>query len=118
MLQLHQTLWRLNFPALLAMIAVIVFTVLRVALLNRCWSEVAFNLPDLAGLFLRGLLFDTVVAAYIYGFFSLLGLLMPERLRQSVAGHRATLAVAWVYLFALGFVVVAEWFFWSEFSVR
>jgi hypothetical protein len=26
--------------------------------------------------------------------------------------------VAWVYLFALGFVVVAEWFFWSEFSVR
>ena len=113
MLKLHQTLWRLNLPALLAVATVIAFTVLRVALLWRSSSEVPFNLPDLAGLFLRGLLFDTVVAAYVYGFFSLFGLLMPERLRQSVGGHRATLGVAWVYLFALGFVVVAEWFFWS-----
>ena len=118
MLQLQRTLWRLNLPALLAVATVIAFTVLRVALLWRSGSEVPFNLPDLAGLFLRGLLFDTVVAAYVYGFFSLFGLLMPERLRQSVGGHRATLGVAWVYLFALGFVVVAEWFFWSEFSVR
>ena len=118
MLKLHQTLWRLNLPALLAVATVIAFTVLRVALLWRSGSEVPFNLPDLAGLFLRGLLFDTVVAAYVYGFFSLFGLLMPERLRQSISGHRATLGVAWVFLFALGFVVVAEWFFWSEFSVR
>ena len=84
MLKLHQTLWRLNLPALLAVATVIAFTVLRVALLWRSSSEVPFNLPDLAGLFLRGLLFDTVVAAYVYGFFSLFGLLMPERLRKSV----------------------------------
>ncbi len=118
MLQLHRTLWRLSLPALLAMMTVIAFTLLRVALLCRSATDVPFNVPDLAGLFLRGLLFDTVVAAYVYAFFSLFGLLMPERLRQSVLGHRATLAVAWVYLFALGFVLVAEWFFWTEFSVR
>ena len=40
MLNLHQMLWRLNLPALLAMITVIAFTVLRVALLSRCLSEV------------------------------------------------------------------------------
>jgi phosphoglycerol transferase MdoB-like AlkP superfamily enzyme len=118
MLQLHRTLWRLSLPALLAMITIVAFTLLRVALLCRSGSEVPFDLPDLAGLFLRGLLFDTVVAAYVYAFFSLLGLLMPERLRQSVIGHRATLGIAWIYLFALGFVLVGEWFFWGEFSVR
>jgi phosphoglycerol transferase MdoB-like AlkP superfamily enzyme len=118
MLQLRRTLWRLSFPALLAIITIIGFTLLRVALLCRSLDQIAFNLPDYAGLFLRGLLFDTVVAAYVYGFFSLWGLLVPERLRQSGIGHKLTLLISAVYLYALGFVMTGEWFFWSEFNVR
>lgn len=111
MLQLRRTLWRLSFPALLAIITIIGFTLLRVALLCRSLDQIAFNLPDYAGMFLRGLLFDTVVAAYVYGFFSLWGLLVPERLRQSGIGHKLTLLISAVYLYALGFVMTGEWFF-------
>ena len=74
MLNLHRTVWRLNLPALLAFITIIAFTLLRCALLLRSLEQVPFYLPDYAGLFLRGLLFDSVVAAYVYGFFSLWGL--------------------------------------------
>jgi hypothetical protein len=118
MLNLHRTLWRLSLPALLAMITIIGFTLLRVALFTRSLAYIPFNLPDYAGLFLRGLLFDTVVAVYVYGFFSLWGLLVPERVRQSGIGHKLTLLLAAVYLYALGFVMTGEWFFWNEFNVR
>ncbi len=118
MLNLHRALWRLSFPALLAIITIIGFTLLRVALLGRSLEQIPFYLPDYAGLFLRGLLFDTAVAAYVYGFFSLWGLLVPERVRQSGIGHKLTLLISAVYLYALGFVMTGEWFFWSEFNVR
>lgn len=118
MLNLHRTLWRLSLPALLAMITIIGFTLLRVALFTRSLAYIPFNLPDYAGLFLRGLLFDTVVAVYVYGFFSLWGLVVPERIRQSGIGHKFTLLIAAVYLYALGFVMTGEWFFWNEFNVR
>ena len=44
--------------------------------------------------------------------------MIPEKWRKSQWGHKATLVIASSYLFALGFVVVAEWFFWQEFNVR
>ena len=118
MLNLHRTVWRLNLPALLAIITIIAFTLLRCVLLMRSLEQVPFYLPDYAGLFLRGLLFDAVVAVYVYGFFSLWGLLVPEKLRQSQIGHKLTLLVTAVYLYGLGFVITGEWFFWSEFNVR
>ncbi|PTQ88913.1 LTA synthase family protein [Agitococcus lubricus] len=118
MLQLNRTLWRLSLPALLAVITIVAFTLLRCVLFARSIDQIPVDFSEYAGLFLRGLLFDSVVAAYVYGFFSLVGLLIPERWRQSAWGHKATLAVAWSYLFALGFVLVAEWLFWDEFNVR
>ncbi len=118
MLDLHRALWRFNLPALLAIITIGVFSLLRVLLTFISWPQLSHDAAEIASLVLRGLLFDAVVALYVYGFFSLCGLLISERWRQSVWGHKATLLIAWSYLFALAFVMAAEWFFWQEFNVR
>lgn len=118
MFSLHQTLWRFNLPAMLAILTIVAFSGLRVLLTAISWSQLDESLAELASLFLRGLLFDAVVAAYVYGVFAILGVLVPEKWRQSAWGHKTTLVIASCFLFGLGFVLVAEWFFWQEFNVR
>ena len=118
MLLLRQILWRFNLPAMLAFLTVVAFTTLRLLLTVISWPQLDHNLSELASVFLRGLLFDGVVAVYVYGFFAVFGTLIPEKWRKSQWGHKATLVIASIYLFALGFVIVAEWFFWQEFNAR
>jgi len=118
MLLLRQTLWRLNLPAMLAILTMIVFSSLRFLLTVISWPQLDHSSSQLASVFLRGLLFDGVVSTYVYGVFAVLGVLVPEKWRKSAWGHKATLVIASSYLFALGFVVVAEWFFWQEFNAR
>lgn len=118
MFSLHQTLWRFNLPAMLACLTLLAFSGLRVLLTAISWPQLDNNPAELASVFLRGLLFDGVVAVYVYGFFAVFGTLIPEKWRKSQWGHKATLVIASIYLFALGFVIVAEWFFWQEFNAR
>lgn len=118
MLLLRQTLWRFNLPAMLAILTMVAFSSLRLMLTVISWPQLNDDIAELASVFLRGLLFDGVVALYVYGVFAILGVLVPEKWRQSAWGHKATLVIASCFLFALGFVLVAEWFFWQEFNVR
>lgn len=118
MLLLRQTLWRFNLPAMLAILTMVAFSSLRLMLTVISWPQLNDDIAELASVFLRGLLFDGVVALYVYGVFAILGVLVPEKWRQSQWAHKTTLIITSVYLFALGFVVVAEWFFWQEFNVR
>lgn len=113
---LHQG--RLPLPARLSVIALLAFTALRIALLVRSLDSVPHDALVLAGIFARGLLFDATVAAYVFGVFSLSGVLVPERLRTGAAGRHTVHTATAVFLFALGFVLEAEWLFWDEFGVR
>ncbi|HNC03390.1 MAG TPA: hypothetical protein PLY05_08560, partial [Agitococcus sp.] len=66
MLLLRQILGRFNFPAMLAFLTVVAFTTLRLLLTVISWPQLDHNLSELASVFLRGLLFDGVVAVYVY----------------------------------------------------
>lgn len=118
MFSLRQPLWRFNLPALLALITLLAFSGLRAVLLLCNFEQTTFYLPDYAGLFLRGIVFDAVVAGYVYGFFSLVGLLLTERFRHSRYGQWLRWAVVVIYLYLLCFVLVAESLFWQEFNTR
>ena len=83
MFSLHQTLWRFNLPAMLSILTIIVFTCLRVLLTAISWHQLNHDVSELASVFLRGLLFDGVVATYVYGVFTVLGVLVPEKWRKS-----------------------------------
>ncbi len=43
---------------------------------------------------------------------------MPDRLFRNRKSFMATLVVLWAFMFGLGFVGIAEWFFWDEFKAR
>ncbi|HNA22354.1 MAG TPA: hypothetical protein PLN40_13190, partial [Agitococcus sp.] len=79
MFSLHQTLWRFNLPAMLACLTLLAFSGLRVLLTAISWPQLDQNLSELASVFLRGLLFDGVVVAYVYGVFAIFGVLIPEK---------------------------------------
>jgi phosphoglycerol transferase MdoB-like AlkP superfamily enzyme len=65
-----------------------------------------------------GLLADTVEALYLLAPLALLGWLAPPRWSGSPALRRALLAGAFLFIFTTGFLAVAEYFFFEEFTAR
>ena len=93
-------------------------TGLRLVLMGQTWHAAQFTFASAAAVLGTGLVFDLVT----------LGLVLPALLLlESAFGTRKTaghvrrwlvLTAAAFGLFALGFGVMAEWFFWDEFGVR
>lgn len=91
---------------------------IRLVLMVKTWHAAQMDPGSVATVLGVGLLFDVVT----------LGLLLPVLLTvENMLGTRKqagrvrqmlVLAVAAIALFALGFGVLAEWFFWDEFGVR
>ena len=93
-------------------------TGIRLVLMGQTWHAAQMTAASAAKVMGTGLVFDLVT----------LGLVLPAlMLLESVIGTRKAagrtrrglvLAIAGISLFALGFGVMAEWFFWDEFGVR
>lgn len=76
-------------------------------------SDVAF-----AGTLAAGIAADTVQALYLLAPFALLAWLTPDRWFRTRGMRVATLTLATLFVFQLGFVAVAEYFFFEEFDSR
>ena len=93
-------------------------TGIRLVLMGQTWHAAQMTAASAAKVLGTGLVFDLVT----------LGLALPAlMLLESALGTRKSagrtrrglvLAIAGISLFALGFGVMAEWFFWDEFGVR
>ena len=93
-------------------------TGIRLVLMGQTWHAAQMTVASAAKVLGTGLVFDLVT----------LGLALPAlMLLESALGTRKSagrtrrglvLAIAGISLFALGFGVMAEWFFWDEFGVR
>jgi phosphoglycerol transferase MdoB-like AlkP superfamily enzyme len=102
----------------LALWFLLLHTNLRLVLISQTWHAAQLTAATAAAVLGTGLIFDLVT----------LGLALPALLLlESAFGTRKTaghvrrwlvLTAAAFGLFALGFGVMAEWFFWDEFGVR
>ena len=93
-------------------------TGLRGVLMAQTWHAAQLTFASAARVLGTGLAFDLVVLALALPALLLLESAFGTRKPAGRARRGGVLAVAVLGLFALGFGVLAEWFFWDEFGVR
>lgn len=94
------------------------FTLLRVVLYVRSWGVVDPSFTGTLHVFGLGFLYDVVFCVYFSLFFAVLLLLLPNRVYTSRVFGWLGQAAFFAFLYALGFMLVAEWLFWDEFGTR
>jgi len=94
------------------------FTLLRAILYVKSWDVVDPSFAGALRVFGLGFFYDTVFCVYFSLFFAVLLLLLPNRVWTSRAFGWLGQAAFFAFLYALGFMLVAEWFFWDEFGTR
>ena len=112
----HSHRYRLLLP--LGLCALAGFTLLRGALLLRCWAQVEAGPGTLARLFGTGLLYDLAFLAYAAIPLVLYLMAVPRRLYDTRLNRGFLYALTAALLFGLLFVLAAEWVFWGEFGAR
>ena len=103
---------------LFAGIALTGFFLLRCLLLISAWPNLEHSFSNLLYVYGIGFLYDLTFTIYFSLFFSFLLLILPNRLLKSRFGKVSTLLLAFLLLYGLYFVLVAEWLFWEEFHTR
>ena len=93
-------------------------TVLRGVLMAQTWHAAQMTVASAAAVLGTGLAFDLVTLALLLPAVLFLESALGTRKQPGRLRHGLVLAVAALTLFALGFGVMAEWFFWDEFGVR
>ena len=103
----------------LSLVSIICFALMRGVLLVRAWPHVDNFSSAWLYIFGQGLIYDIAFISYFYIPFVLFFLFLPNRwlinsgtLRYLIQGG------IFLLLYGLGFSMVAEWYFWSEFGVR
>lgn len=90
----------------------------RAALMVWNWEQINHNPLTLLAILGIGLFYDLVSGLYAAIPFILYLALVPRRVLQS-RWHRLLLyPLFFAFIYGLGFLAVAEWFFWDEFGVR
>ncbi|WP_321418083.1 LTA synthase family protein [uncultured Desulfobacter sp.] len=103
----------------LSLISIICFALMRGVLLVRAWPQVDNFSSAWLYIFGQGLIYDTAFISYFYIPFVLFFLLLPNRwLINSKTIRYLIQGGVFLTLYGLGFSMVAEWYFWSEFGVR
>lgn len=97
---------------------VLLHTGLRLVLMGQSWHAAQLSAGSAAAVLGTGLLFDLATLALALPALLLLESLLGRRKRAGRIRTGLVLATAASGLFALGFGVMAEWFFWDEFGVR
>ena len=93
-------------------------TMLRGVLMAQTWHAAQLTFASAAMVLGTGLAFDLVTLALLLPAVMLLEGALGTRKPPGHMRHGLVLAVAALVFFALGFGVMAEWFFWDEFGVR
>ncbi|MFN3751253.1 MAG: LTA synthase family protein [Thiobacillus sp.] len=104
--------------AWLALAFVLLHTGLRLVLMLETWQPAALDIASAARVLGTGLAFDLVTLALLLPAVLAIEAALGTRTTPGRARRATVLAVAAVGFFALGFGVLAEWFFWDEFGVR
>jgi len=104
--------------AWLAVGFLLLHTGLRGVLMSQTWHAAQLSFASAAAVLGTGLAFDLVVLALALPALLLLESALGTRKPAGRGRRGLVLAVAALGLFALGFGVMAEWFFWDEFGVR
>lgn len=103
----------------LSLVSIICFALMRGVLLVRAWHHVDHLSSAWLYIFGQGLIYDIAFIGYFYIPFVLFFLFVPSRwLINSRAIKFLIQTGVFLILYGLGFSMVAEWFFWSEFGVR
>jgi phosphoglycerol transferase MdoB-like AlkP superfamily enzyme len=106
--------------AWLAVVFLLLHTGLRLVLMGETWHAAQFDLASAAAVLGVGLAFDLVTLALILPAVLLLECALGTRklTGPGLVRRGLILTTAAAGLFAMGFGVMAEWFFWDEFGVR
>ena len=96
----------------------ILHTGLRLVLVQQTWHAAQFTLASAFSVLGIGLLFDLVTLGLVLPGLLIIESLLGTRKHAGVIRRSLVLLIAAFSLFALGFGVMAEWFFWDEFAVR
>lgn len=101
-----------------AIIALVVFVLLRLVFLIRTWSLTDHGILDLSYMFGQGVVYDIAFLGYFSIPFVIVLAIIPNRWFNTFLVRLAAQATLFFIVYALCFSVVAEWFFWNEFDVR
>ena len=103
----------------LSLISIICFALMRGVLLVRAWPHVDHFSSVWLYIFGQGLIYDIAFIGYFYIPFVLFLLVLPNKwLINSRTIKYLIQGGVFLILYGLGFSMVAEWYFWSEFGVR
>jgi len=109
---------RFNLLVIIAVVAMTLSFLTRLALLAYSWAETDLSLGGFLQVFGRGMLFDFGFCAYALILPALYLWLVPERLWRSRLHRCWVQFMLFAGFYALAFIAIAEYFFWDEFSVR
>ena len=102
----------------IGMVAIIGFVLMRGLLLMRAWPFMDNLAYEWIYIFGQGLVYDIAFISYFSIPFIFLLIILPNKWFSSQIFNYLTQTISFLILYALGFSLVAEWFFWSEFGVR
>lgn len=98
--------------------SLVVFFILRTALLVISRYSISHTVQDYLYIFLTGFLFDTVFLLYASVFFALILLVVPDSIYNTRLFGWLTHGILLFLTVGLFVMVTAEWLFWNEFGVR
>lgn len=102
--------------SVIALLTLSISTITRLALLAVARDVVTWDI-SVAGALASGFCFDVVVAIFATAAWWIIVLAAPPS--SQPRGQRRFLGIAiFLYAAAIGFIAVAEWFFWDEFQAR
>lgn len=93
-------------------------TGLRLVLMGQTWHAAQLTLTSASAVLGTGLAFDLVTLGLALPVLLLIESLLGTRKQAGRIRRGVVLTTALLGLYALGFGVMAEWFFWDEFAVR
>ncbi len=102
----------------LSVIALAGFALTRGLFLIRSWPFIDHTAREWVYIFGMGLAYDTAFLSYAGIPFVLFFWLLPDKWLHTHIVKGLVQAGSFLILYVLGFSMVAEWFFWSEFGVR
>ena len=102
----------------ISLVALAGFALTRCVFLVRSWPMIDHMTFEWVYIFGMGLFYDLAFISYFYIPFVLLLWAIPNKWLHSTPVTVLVQAGAFLIIYGLGFTMVAEWFFWSEFGVR
>ena len=101
-----------------ALIALAGFALIRAVLFLRAWTFIDHPGLDFFYIFGQGLIYDIAFIGYFAIPFVLILLIFPDPWTRGKVFRTLSRTAYFLVLYGTAFNIVAEWYFWSEFSVR